>query len=151
VSRPGGAFKLTGEPVSEETAVRGEYGDWDRLIGVNWVRGDTSGEKRYLPVRSVSVPYPLSISDGRTRRCLATCSFIEERPQCVLRVSGSDEASDLHNVYAGPSSLKRTVSCAQYRTVAGSMRNFEKHASLGCRHMEGKSFPNTGVSAHRMS
>lgn len=61
---------LTGEFKLEELNICGDVGDSDLFTGVNWLRGDTCGEQKYLSLRSVSVPYPLSISVGRPR-----CSF----------------------------------------------------------------------------
>ena len=141
---------LTGEPIREESAVRGEYGDCDLLIGVNRVRGDTSGEQRYLSLQSVSVPYPLSMSAGRARRCFTVFTLSGVGLQYVFRASTGD-VIDLYTLYDWPCSRNRFVSCVQYCTVAGSMRNFAKPGSLGWRQMEGKSLPKTGVSAHRMS
>lgn len=151
VCNPGGASMLTGELTNEDSVVRGEYGERGRLMGVKRVRGDTSGEKRYLSFRSVSVPYPLSISTGRARRCLTTRALSGGCSERDVGASTCVAATGLWTSYADPSSRNFVVSSVQYRTMVGSMTNFAKQGSSGVRQSDGKSLPKTGVSAHRMS
>ena len=81
--------------MAEELVVRGEHGDSDLLIGVHWLRGDTCGEKAHLSLWSVSVPYPLSISVGRARRCFNGLNAHGGEPNCDFGMLVDD------NVFVG--------------------------------------------------
>lgn len=99
----------------------------------------------------VSVPYPLSISAGRVRRCFKVLGFqdVESKFICV-GVVGDVEVEPTRR-YDVPSLRKRSVSAMHFRTIAGSITNFEKPVCFRDKHWEGKSSPKTGVNANRMS
>ena len=101
---------LAGELAMEELAVRWEYGDCGRFIGVKRVRGDTSGEQRYRSLPSASDPYPLSISAACTLRCFTTFTLSGGAPKRDFAVLTGDDVSTPWTSYNGPRSRNLAVS-----------------------------------------
>lgn len=123
---------------------------WVRVPGFGAFRAvhskvsDVWGELRYLSLRSVSVPYPLSLlvglpSLGRRDFELQVPMLLDD---CIEGVLECDTPLD--------SARRLRAVLAHWCTILLSITIRAKPGSSGTTHNETKSTPNNGVNAYRM-